>query len=66
MIQHTQQVYSKNKLKHWFLKWLLKDVELGYNISNNSLDNSTIQVHLTTYGKITLRDGDITSLKQNQ
>jgi hypothetical protein len=43
------------KLKHLFLKWLLKEQYLGFSIQNNSLSNCKLDyntISLTTYGNI--------------
>ncbi len=47
------------KLKKLFVKWLLKDQKLGFEVINNNLSNSEIKLEVTTLGNIVFNGIDL-------
>lgn len=50
------------KQKEKFVEWLLKDITLGYSITNNTMTNSSIEsssIFIKTVGNIQLNKVDL-------
>ena len=50
------------KQKEKFVEWLLKDITLGYSITNNTMTNSRIEhssIFIKTVGNIQLNEVDL-------
>ena len=50
------------KQKQKFVEWLLKDITLGYSITNNTMTNSSIDkssIFIKTVGNIQLNEVDL-------
>ena len=55
------------KQKEKFVEWLLKDITLGYSITNNTMTNSSIEsssIFIKTVGNIQLNEVDLRDVYQ--